>query len=122
MPTDNEFATGVTYAGKKLVGVTVELDGKGIEIDAKAPADTRFAYDFAPEWSGPNGTERVVNIIATPGVRVHSYARPYGDPSVTYGRRPVADVIYVQNPGWVPEHGQRFEPRAFLAMVPYIDP
>lgn len=120
LPTDNEFTTGVTYAGRKLVGVTLEIDGKGIEIDASLPAGARFAYDLAPDWSGPNGTERAVRIIATPGVRVIPYSRPPGDPPVTYGRKPVAEVIYVQNPRLVPAHGQKIHPSGFLTMQAHI--
>lgn len=124
LPTDNEFTTGVTYSDGRLVGVTLEIDGKGIEIDASRRAtglaSARFAYALAPDWSGPDGTERAVRIIATPGVRVTSYARGLGDPPVTFGRQPVGDVIYVQNSGLVPAHGQAFNWSTFLSMQAHI--
>ena len=123
-PDDDGLFMSVYQPGGKVVRVNFEAGRHGLVIDADVPGavEPRFAYQVDRTWTGPHGTERVVHIIATPGVLVDTYAWPSASSSSDpeHERRPVPDVVYVQNPLLVPTQGQPVEPSRLLAMAGFL--
>ncbi len=94
--------------------VTLRLGESALHIAALA-AEARFAYFVDPDW---RGTERLVHVVATPGVRIqvlpNEGSRPLGDL-----RTLVANPIYVQDPRQVPRQGEPIEPSRYLGIARY---
>jgi hypothetical protein len=82
--------------------------------------DRRFAYWVDPRWSGPDRTDRVVHIVATPGVRVDEWnlrpAAPF-EHRTQPARRLVPLVLRVQDPGRVPPQGTAIDPAGYVDQV-----
>ncbi len=101
-------------------GATLTLDSCVLNIDRKDD-DARFAYSIDPVWSGPDGRERIVHIVATPGVRAVARAVTMGtlmeeaDGGWTgYERMLVPHLVHVQDPALVPAQGTVIDPKRYL--------
>lgn len=78
-------------------GVSLMVDRSVVRIEEKEP-HARFSVELAREWSGADGLERKVHIVATPGVRVEQRSPSRaGSLRSTFGRRLVANLIRVQD-------------------------
>jgi hypothetical protein len=91
---------------------TISMGDSHIHVECIAE-DSKFAYFVDPNWSGPAGQERVVHIVATPGVKVDTYRT--GDRRLPPpDRQLVANPIYVQDPALVPRQGTPIDPAQYL--------
>lgn len=119
---------------------TIALDGSWITISIpeKAPGflpedfpSAKFAYYIERGWQGEDGKQKVVHIVATPGVVVET-----GDVDATlgvdpafrkalvasgYGRTLVPNMVRIQNPRDVPLQGEVFDADAYLGYERYND-
>jgi hypothetical protein len=101
-------------------GATLTLDSCVLNID-RADDDARFAYSIDPVWSGPDGRERIVHIVATPGVRARATDPVSGarmeeatDSWSSFGRMLVPHLVHVQDPALVPAQGTPIDPKRYL--------
>jgi hypothetical protein len=106
----------IEAAGDQLA--TLQLDTSVITITAgpKPPGGRRgYAYWIDPFYSGEQGRERRVTIVAAPGVEVHSTEL---EPLVStgFGRRLVEEVVRVPHPDLVPPQGARFTVEDFVGV------
>ena len=92
---DNGVVTSVYQPHGKLRRINLDTASHGLVIDADTPGarDPRFAFQLAPTWTGPESSQRIVHILATPGVRVDTYAWPGASRSPE--RQLIPDLVYV---------------------------
>jgi len=108
----------------------LELDNSAVRIippganpwlRAEDYPNARYAYWIDPLWSGPDMRERVVTIVASPGVSMTTGTLPNVPEERGFGRSLVPDLIRVPHPSLVPEQGEPIDPGQFLgsqAIVP----
>ncbi|MBK7538840.1 MAG: hypothetical protein IPI49_26440 [Myxococcales bacterium] len=65
-----------------------------------------------PDW---RGTDRLVHVVATPGVRIDEAGNPSAAPGAD-PRRLVASRFYVQDPARVPQQGEPIDPSQFVGI------
>ncbi len=101
-------------------GATLMLDSCMLDID-REDDDARFAYSIEPVWSGPDGRERIVHIVATPGVsaevRDSLTLAPMEEATggwTGYERMLVPHLVHVQDPALVPAQGTVIDPKRYL--------
>jgi hypothetical protein len=101
-------------------GATLMVDGCALKIE-REDENARFAYWIDPVWSGPDGRERIVHIVATPGVRAHAEDTMFGgrmdgasNAFVDFQRVLVPHLIHVQDPALVPQQGTPIDPGRYL--------
>ncbi|MEU5342927.1 hypothetical protein AB0H18_19150 [Streptomyces sp. NPDC020766] len=110
--------------------VQLELDESAIRISlpgsARGPATgswtvhmaPRFAYWIEPEWTGAMRTERIVVVVASPGVRVEELKLDRSLAVQDYGRALVPQLVRVPHPALVPAQGTALDPNAFVGEQP----
>lgn len=81
-------------------------------------AESPFAYFVDPEWSGAHGEERIVHIVAAPGVKVDEFMTP-ASASAAYPAHLVANTMYVQDAALVPKQGTPIDPSQYLGIDAY---
>ncbi len=101
-------------------GATLTLDSCVLNI-AREGDDARFAYSIDPVWSGGDGRERIVHIVATPGVSAEAREATMGTLMeeatggwTGYERMLVPHLVHVQDPALVPAQGTVIDPKRYL--------
>ncbi len=91
-----------------------------LNIDRKDD-DARLAYSIDPVWSGRDGRERIVHIVATPGVSAEAREATMGPLMeeatggwTGYERMLVPHLVHVQDPALVPAQGTVIDPKRYL--------
>lgn len=122
-----ERASTLAALGRLPAGdvLALELAGRAIltlddtqVVIERADPEGLYAYSLEPGWTGPERLEKVVHVVATPGVRVEEATLPqaagFAPLLPGFGRRLVADVIRVQDPAQVPPQGTVIHPEHYL--------
>jgi hypothetical protein len=78
----------------------------------------RFAYWLDPYWTGADRNEKIVYIVASPGIRVELGEPPYHHAVRHYGRKLVPVVLRVPHPSQVPEQGTEINPNDYIGDQP----
>jgi hypothetical protein len=106
---------GEHHAQLRLDDTMIRIEAPaGEAVPEGATAGTaRFAYWIDPEWTGPEGLEKRVVIVAAPGVVVRT-GEPATSPLIDYGRRLVETVVRVPHPDLVPAQGTRIRAEDFV--------
>lgn len=108
-------------------GVVLQLDDSMLEIEP-LHENARYAWSVEPGWSGPDGKQKIVYVVATPGVRVSEDRMELPESSAGdldllfgsgYGRRLVTEVVRVQDPALVPEQGTPIDPAEYIGETAY---